>query len=484
LINENQKNNYLNNNNINLGNNNNTYNNNINNINNTYNNNINNINNTYNNNINNINNNYNNNNINNFYNNINSNNINNNNSLGFNNNMNNNYNPIIRNNNVPPLVGLNDIGAISFMNPTLQCLSQTLPLSEFFLNQSNQNIISNNNLIKNDCSLSSAYLDLINNLWNSNDGQKIYAPYLFKNTIEKLNPLFDKKEGEIKDLIIFILNRLHIELKTSSIEFQNSNTYNNNLGFNQYDKKSAFNFALNDLKNNFSIISNIFCGFIEKTYECLNCKSIYNAQNLDNPICYIYEIFNFLIFPLENVKYNKYNKYNNNNLNIYESNIYINNNIISIYDCFEYYQKKETLTGINKSICQICNEKYDSIYSSKIFLAPNVLIIILDRDEDNNNIKIDIKEKIDITNYVINKDSSNMIYELYGVISNLEQNVSSPQYIASCLNSIDNNWYRFEDAIVSEKINNIQKDVIEFGIPSILFYKKQNYNNNIFNNIY
>ena len=147
-------------------------------------------------------------------------------------------------------------------------------------------------------------------------------------------------------------------------------------------------------------------------------------------------------------------------------------------------KKKETLTGINKSICQICNEKYDSIYSSKIFLAPNVLIIILDRDEDNNNIKIDIKEKIDITNYVINKDSSNMIYELYGVISNLEQNVSSPQYIASCLNSIDNNWYRFEDAIVSEKINNIQKDVIEFGIPSILFYKKQNYNNNIFNNIY
>ena len=366
------------------------------------------------------------------------------------------------------------------MNPTLQCLSQTLPLSEFFLNQSNQNIIYNKNLNETDCSLSSAYLDLINNLWNSKDDQKIYAPYLFKNTIEKLNPLFDKKEGEIKDLIIFILNRLHIELKTSSIEFQNSNINNSNLGLNQYDKKSAFNFALNDLKNNFSIISKIFSGFIEKTYECLNCKSIYNSQNLDNPICYIYETFNFLTFPLESVKYNKYN---NNNLNIFESNIYINNNTISIYDCFEYYQKKETFTGINKSIYQICNQKCDSIYSSKVFQAPNVLILSLDRDKDNNNIKLDIKEKIDISNYVIKKDSSNMIYELYGIISNLEQNSLSPEYIASCLNPIDNNWYRFEDATVSEKINNIQKDVIEFGIPSILFYKKQNYNNNIFNNI-
>ena len=233
------------------------------------------------------------------------------------------------------------------------------------------------------------------------------------------------------------MNRLHIELKTSSIEFQNSNINNSNLGLNQYDKKSAFNFALNDLKNNFSIISKIFSGFIEKTYECLNCKSIYNSQNLDNPICYIYETFNFLTFPLESVKYNKYN---NNNLNIFESNIYINNDTISIYDCFEYYQKKETFTGINKSICQICNHKCDSIYSSKVFLAPNVLILILDRDEDNNNIKLDIKEKIDISNYVIKKDSSNMIYELYGIISNLEQNSLSPEYIASCLNPIDNNW--------------------------------------------
>ena len=35
----------------------------------------------------------------------------------------------------PTLVGLNNIGATIFMNPTLQCLSQTKDLTTFFLKQ-------------------------------------------------------------------------------------------------------------------------------------------------------------------------------------------------------------------------------------------------------------------------------------------------------------------------------------------------------------
>ncbi len=36
---------------------------------------------------------------------------------------------------IPILRGLNNIGATCYMNATLQCLSNTKPLTEFFLNK-------------------------------------------------------------------------------------------------------------------------------------------------------------------------------------------------------------------------------------------------------------------------------------------------------------------------------------------------------------
>ena len=64
-----------------------------------------------------------------------------------------------------------------------------------------------------------------------------------------------------------------------------------------------------------------------------------------------------------------------------------------------------------------------------------------------------------------------IIYDLYGVISNINLSGLSPHFIASCKSPVDNKWYRYNDAIVSP-ITNIQKDVIDFGIPCILFYQK------------
>ena len=57
----------------------------------------------------------------------------------------------------PSLIGLNNIGAASFINSTLQCLSQTEGLTNFFLNKKNKKRIFNNNIAlknKNDNQLS------------------------------------------------------------------------------------------------------------------------------------------------------------------------------------------------------------------------------------------------------------------------------------------------------------------------------------------
>ena len=371
----------------------------------------------------------------------------------------------------PTLIGLNNIGATCFMNSTLQCLSQTKALTNYFLNERNMNKILNNNIAKinkNELQLSPIYLELINNLW-STDLNKSFSPNNFMNIIEKMNPLFKiGQAGDAKDFIIFILEQIHKELK------EPIKSLNNNINvmepLNQYDKDNAFNHFFSDFKKECSIISDIFFGFNETTNVCLNCKNNFNSQGLANPVCYNYGIFNCLIFPLEEVRKMK-------NMSFQQNNIFnINTNRVTLYECFYYNQKGEYFTGENRNYCNYCKLTYDSIYTSKIYVSPNILILILNRGKDNvYDVKIDFTEIIDITQFILLKDIPQLIYDLYGVITHIGTSGPNAHFVASCKSPVDNKWYRYNDAIVSS-INNVQKEIIEFGTPYILFYQKRNNN--------
>ena len=361
----------------------------------------------------------------------------------------------------PTLIGLNNIGATCYLNSTLQCLSQTESLTKYFLNKKNRDKIINNNIAKKNkkaLQLCPVYLELIENLWDKNSSNKSFSPNNFMNTIEAMNPLFKKGQaGDSKDFIIFILEQIHTELKYSvknNIEPKNP--------LNQYDKKNAFDHFFYDFKNEVSIISDIFFGFNETTNVCLNCKNNYNSRNLANPICYNYGIFNVIIFPLEEVK----NMKNRNNF------MMSNNNIVDINDCFYYNQKTDYFTGENKNYCNICRQLFDSEYTSKIYSSPNVLILILNRGKNNiYNVKINFKEEINISQFVQMKNST-QVYELYGVITHLGESGPNAHFVASCKSPIDNNWYRYNDAMVNP-IFNFMKEIHEFGKPYILFYQKK-----------
>jgi len=227
----------------------------------------------------------------------------------------------------------------------------------------------------------------------------------------------------------------------------------------------SFNYFFKDFTKECSIISDIFFGFTETTNESLYCKNYYNSQGINNPICYNYGIFNCLIFPLEEVKNMKNNANQNNN-------IQINNNCVSIYECFYYNQKSELFSGENKNYCNICKQNYESIYTSKIFISPNVLILILNRGKGNiYDVKLDFTETIDITQFVLQKDKPLIIYNLYGVITHIGESGPNARFVASCKNPIDKKWYRFNDAFINP-IYNFEKEIIGFGTPYILFYQK------------
>ena len=364
----------------------------------------------------------------------------------------------------PTLIGLNNIGATCFMNATLQCLSQTRNLTNYFLKKDNQKkIYEKQNQNQNELQLCPVYLELIQNLWDKNNMNKSYSPNKFMNVIEEMNPLFKKGQaGDSKDFIIFILEQLHRELKK-----QVANIIVNE-PLNQYDKNNAFNSFFSEFSKECSILSDLFFGFNETTNICLNCKNFYESKGLSFPICYNYGIFNCLIFPLEEVKNMKNNALKDNNILINA------NNNVTIYECFYYNQKSDLFTGENKNYCNICRQLWDSVYTSKIFVTPNILIIILNRGKGNiYKVKLDFNEVIDITQFVIQKDKPQLIYSLYGVITHIGESGPNAHFIASCKSPIDNQWYRYNDAMVNP-INNVQKDIIDFGTPYILFYYKNN----------
>ena len=262
------------------------------------------------------------------------------------------------------------------MNATLQCLSQTEDLTNYFLDEerSSEKIKNNNIAIKNRnaLQLTPVYLELVKQLWDKNSVRKYIEPKRFMKTVEEMNPLFKLGQaGDSKDFIIFLLEQFHTELKKSLI---NDNNQEETQMINQYDKNEAFNNFFDDFKKQISIISDIFFGVIETTNICLYCKNDYTNKRMPYPICYNYQIFNCLIFPLEEVKKYKNDLMKRNGVNI------IQNNSVTLEECFYYNQKTDYFTGDNRNYCNICKQTYDSHYTSKIYSSPNVLVLILNRN--------------------------------------------------------------------------------------------------------
>ena len=378
----------------------------------------------------------------------------------------------------PTLIGLKKIGKQNFINATLQCLSQTKLLAQYSLRQINRNIIKNNNdesisIYRN--KISPIFMDLIQNLW-SKFRPKTFSPINFLKTIEELKKLKLAQFNDCKDFIIFILEQIHNELKKPVSE----DKININLPQSLINN-NAFKQFFSEFKKECSIISDIFFGITQTTQECLNCKNNYYSQGFNNSISYNYEIFKCISLSLEEIiDMKKSSKnFNNNKLYSYNENyINFNDDILSLDDCFFYKEKMNTKISQNKIYCSNCKQECKSILTTKIFSLPTVLILLLNNKNDINKNNLEFNKNFNL--YFFCNNNNKLIYNLYGVITYINEN---DNFVAFCKSPIDNNWYRYNDEEVN-LITNFQKEVIEFGIPQVLFFsqKEEIYQNNNQNN--
>ena len=341
------------------------------------------------------------------------------------------------------LIGLNNIGATCYMNSTLQCLSNTKDLTDYFLN-----------IYKDDSNkkMANEYHQLILNLWNREKNNIPYSPYSFKEVLSRENPLFAGiAANDSKDLINFLLERFHQEL--NSIKRINNN--NKILSVNeQINEQYMLNSFIQEMKENYnSPISHLFYGIMETKSKCLGC----------NTIKYNFQIYSFLEFPLQQVNKYYYDKGERQLINNDGKNP-----DVDLYECFEYYRKIDLMSGENQMFCNICNNLNDSYYSTLIYSAPNYLIINLNRGKGAiYECKVNFPELLNILNFVTYKEGITA-FGLYAVICHLGPSSMNGHFVAYCRNRMDNKWYLYNDGMVSPCT---KKNQYQDGMPYILFYK-------------
>jgi len=392
---------------------------------------------------------------------------------------------------LPPMIGLQNVGATCYMNATIQCFGQIEKFTQYFKYYPNlKELIKKYKGRENKDSLSESFKELIENLWpndnshiinkkyvGKNSNNSYYKPSEFKKKISKMNPLFQGVQAnDSKDLVNFIIMQLHEELNMGS-------KYDNNQDANQTDELAVYNNFRNGYYNeNKSIICELFYGINGTLYECSSCRTRkYNFQ-----------IGFFYIFPLEEVRKFKIqqnqqifennlqnqfanNMLNWNNIQFMQQTFNIQNqniNSVNIIDCFNYNQRQEFMQGENAMFCNTCNRTENAAFQNYICDCPEIMIIILNRGQGIQfKIKLEFTEFLDIGSYVRNNNNNPCNYKLIGVVTHMGESGSSGHFVAFCRSPIDEQWYNYNDDLCFP-VNNFKKDVIDYAMPYILFYQK------------
>ena len=302
--------------------------------------------------------------------------------------------------------------------------------------------------------MSYSFKILIDKLWPEHYYKKTniyYAPYEFKDKISNMNPLFQYiASNDSKDLINFIVMTLHEELNVANDIINISNQIPD-----QSNKEIIFQEFINDFKQRYnSLASNLFYGAKYDVIQCTQCGiRLYN-----------YDIYFSLVFPLQEVKKFVYQNYYYNP---------VNNNVLDIYQCFEFERRICLMSGDNAMYCDICQINTAFNMYTNLVYGPNILIIILNRGQGKQfEVKLNFYENLNLYNY-IEKPETGVNYKLIGVITYLKEGGKSEHFIAFCRDPYNNIWYKFNDVIVSP-VENFKREVIDYAVPNLLFYQKEN----------
>ncbi|XP_036189465.1 ubiquitin carboxyl-terminal hydrolase 4 isoform X4 [Myotis myotis] len=179
----------------------------------------------------------------------------------------------------PGLCGLGNLGNTCFMNSALQCLSNTAPLTDYFLRDEYEAEINRDNPLGMKGEIAEAYAELIKQMWSGRDAH--VAPRMFKTQVGRFAPQFSGyQQQDSQELLAFLLDGLHEDLnrvkKKPYLELQDAN--------GRPDAVVAKEAWENHRLRNDSVIVDTFHGLFKSTLVCPECAKV--SVTFD-PFCYL-----------------------------------------------------------------------------------------------------------------------------------------------------------------------------------------------------
>ncbi|XP_031569756.1 ubiquitin carboxyl-terminal hydrolase 2-like isoform X2 [Actinia tenebrosa] len=345
------------------------------------------------------------------------------------------------------LIGLRNLGNTCFMNSILQCLSQSMVLTEYMLKGSYTKQINSRSSMKG--KLVQAYAELIKSMWKPSHSETAISPHSFKTQIQRFAPRFvGYNQQDAQEFLRFLLEGLHDDLnsvhdkpKYKICEFNDllSDTEKADKSWKQY------------LARDNSKITDLFVGQLKSTLKCTECghKSV------------TFDPFWDLSLPIPRKSSSSYSSYESKS--------------ISIQNCMELFAKEEVLDGDERPTCEKCKKKRKSTKKFTIQRFPQILVLHLKRfsgfgfrSKLQTNVDFPTDTKLDLKEFASdNTDSKMALYSLYAV-SNHSGTTYGGHYTAYCKHPLSNEWHCFNDS----SVDNIPASRIGGPQAYILFYNR------------
>lgn len=341
--------------------------------------------------------------------------------------------------NVPMgVIGLRNLGNTCFLNSSLQCLSATIPLTDYFLGYDYRSEINKNNFLGTGGKLVTAYAELSKHMWLGS--KSVIEPIDFKKQLQTFAPQFlGYHQHDAQELLAFLLDGIHEDLNRVKerpyVEDRDCDGTN--------DENDAVENWKNYLRRNKSLIVDMFQGQLRNTCKCLKCGHV-NIR---------FEPFMYLSLPITKA-------------------------CKSIDDCMDLYLKEDILKGADQYYCDKCKQHADGTKKQDIWMLPPVLIVHLKRFKYNEYGKVGSKNDASIQHPVVEWDLKSRVkssrgvypkYDLYAV-SNHMGGLGGGHYTAHTLNRFDDTWYEFNDSSYRSVDESIHKKL--FKSSYVLFYNR------------
>ena len=345
---------------------------------------------------------------------------------------------------VSGLIGLTNLGNTCFFNSALQCLLNTPPLVDYFMNDLHKKELNVKSVLGSKGAVTTAFANLCKQYWSTEDIDAINPKELLRVISDFASQFAQGTQEDCHEFLAFLLDMIHEDLNRVHKKpyIEGKDYYDNKL------EEHAFESWRNYLLRNKSIIVDLFQGQSKSTLKCLRCGLTSHK----------FEPFMYLSLPIPET--------------------HSHSNIISLHDCLEEYSKEERLEGDEKWHCPRCKTAVESTKKLDIWKLPNILIIHLKRFEFTRERQRKIRTFVDFPYKDLNLQSvvagvqrDKPMYDLYAV-SNHEGSLGGGHYYTFAKNRDDKLWYAYNDAEVSA----LRPDQIVTPAAYLMFFSKTSVN--------